>query len=295
MLPRLAQSSGAAALHMTVASAPLFSRVPVLLSPAVPVLQGHPLLSPRLRGSRLRAAFGRGGLASARALLWPGDLPAPASGGPQVLLLPPVAPPPVDDHPTMGTVPRTIQDGDSGYVAVLGSFEDEQALSALVETWRWAGSAMGVGWALRVACPPVDLPLFTARLETLRAAAGLPGALLAEPIAGPQALLALLAGAGAALHLGPLSPWGDALLYSLAAGCPLAAEETWGVDARVGPAAYLAPPGDWRTLGAAILTLLVEANVAEQVSPAARERAAGWDRLAFSERLGEIYAAIRGA
>jgi hypothetical protein len=281
-LPRLAQRCGASVLHMTSASAALFSPVPVVVSPAEPVSRGSFFGStrPRRTGDRLRAAFARGGLASARAVLWPADLPAPVFSGPRVMRLPPVA------HPEMWLDSPTPAAEDSGYVVAFGPFEDTEALNGMLDAWRWAAPAMGEGWSVRAAGLPPDA---APHLESLRLAARLPGALLPAPVSGPHALAALLAGAGAVLHVGALCPWGDPLLHTLAAGRPMASEETWGVDARVGPAAYLAAAGDGRGLGAAILTLLVEESVAEQISQAARQRAAGWDHSAFSQQLEEIY------
>lgn len=289
VLPRLAQRLGAAALHLPAYSAPLFSRVPVVISPSAPAALSNGLgPGPSRAGGRLRAAFGRGGAAAAAALLWPDDLPSAGAGGPSLMRLP------LAVHPEIYAVQRSSLDSEGGYVAAFGDFEDEPALLNLIETWRWAGPAMGEGWQLRVVCrPSVRLAGFGEQLASLQSAVGLPGLLLPAPVNSPRQVQELLAGAGAALHLGRLTPWGGALPQILAAGCPLAVEDAWGVDARVGPAAYLAPPGDWRTLGAAVLTLLVEENVAEQVSQAARERAAGWSPECFSKRLGEVYAAVR--
>jgi glycosyltransferase involved in cell wall biosynthesis len=179
---------------------------------------------------------------------------------------------------------------EQGYVVAFGPFSDPAGLAALMESWRWAAHAMGEGWALHVAAyPSAD----SAHLEQMRAALDLPGPVLPAPLAGPLAAAELLAGAGAVLRLGRLCAWGDPLLHALAAARPLAIEDAWGVDARVGPAAYLAPSGDWRALGAAVLTLLVQENIAEQISQAAQLRAAGWGSQEFSARLREVYRAVQ--
>ncbi len=60
-------------------------------------------------------------------------------------------------------------------------------------------------------------------------------------------------------------------------------------DALVGPAAYLVALDHPRELGAALLTVIVEEEVASQLSAAALRRAAGWQTEAFRQELGEAY------
>jgi glycosyltransferase involved in cell wall biosynthesis len=75
----------------------------------------------------------------------------------------------------------------------------------------------------------------------------------------------------------------------MACGKPLVASETALTDAIVGPAAYLAPPGDARSLGAALVTVIVEEQVAENLSAAASRRSANWRAAEFREQLEKIY------
>jgi len=279
-LPRLMRQVNAAALHTTAFFAPLFSPGLVFTSPGESF---HTAAGPaRTPAGRLRNAFARGGLAAraGRVLLWPEDLPSPDLAGLKVHRLPPVV------FPGMDRLPDFTPGGDSGYALAFGAFEGEAGLEKLVSAWGWAAPALGDDWALLLAgCPTSAAP----RLQAAREAARLPGELLPAPLSVQTALFELLAGASAVLHAGPLAPWGDPLLHTLAAARPLAAEETWGVDPRVGPAAYLTVPDDGRALGAAILTLLVEEDIAMHLGQAARERAAGWRSQSFSEQLEEIY------
>lgn len=282
ILPRLARRHAAALLHTCALSAPLASPVPVIASPAEDIPQGFSVQpgAGRSLGWRLRAAMGRGGLPAA-AVLWPADLPSVPDGLPAPRRLPPVA------HAAFWREPAAAAPEDRGYVAVRLQQGDESLLDVLLDAWRWAATAVGEEWSLQVSGishQPAN------RLEGLRQEYRLPGPVLPVTIDSPQAAAAWIAGAGAVLHLGATSPWGDVLLHALAAGRPIAAEETPRVDARVGPAAYLAPRGDRRALGAALLTLLVEEQVAEQVSRAGHARAASWASQNFSTQLGEVYA-----
>ena len=76
---------------------------------------------------------------------------------------------------------------------------------------------------------------------------------------------------------------------AMACGKPLVASETALIGAIVGPAAYLALPGDARSLGAALVTVIVEEQVAESLSAAASQRSAKWRVSEFSEQLEKIY------
>ena len=81
---------------------------------------------------------------------------------------------------------------------------------------------------------------------------------------------------------------------ALACAKPVVAYESAWADAMVGPAAYLVPPGGGaqagsRALGAALITVVVEESVAEELSQAARLRSAQWGQAEFGERLAEAY------
>lgn len=77
ILPAIVKRTRARLLHLTTLSAPLFSPVPCVISPAASLSSGsRPSQRSRL-SARLRESLARGGLSAARALLWPADLPSP--------------------------------------------------------------------------------------------------------------------------------------------------------------------------------------------------------------------------
>jgi glycosyltransferase involved in cell wall biosynthesis len=82
------------------------------------------------------------------------------------------------------------------------------------------------------------------------------------------------------------------LRLALASGRPVVAADHPLADALVGPAAYLAPAGDSRALGAGLITVLVEEDLAGRLSQAARQRAASWRLDRFPGRLEETYRQI---
>ena len=79
---------------------------------------------------------------------------------------------------------------------------------------------------------------------------------------------------------------------ALAAGKPLVANKDAMTDAIVGPAAYLVSPGDQRALGAALVTVVVEEQVAMDLSRAAVQHSASWSAMEYREQLAEIYAQV---
>jgi hypothetical protein len=62
--------------------------------------------------------------------------------------------------------------------------------------------------------------------------------------------------------------------------------------ALLGPAGYLIPQDDLRRLGAAVITVIVEEQVAESLSQAAIQRASNWQKQAFVNRLAQVYSRV---
>jgi glycosyltransferase involved in cell wall biosynthesis len=159
-------------------------------------------------------------------------------------------------------------------------------LRRLLETWSWAAGSVGEYY------PLILVGLDDAQRSSLGQLAqeyGLEGTIRSLPSLPPSLLAAVYRGCSVLLHPGPVSPWGDPLRLALASGLPVVAAESPLADALVGPAGYLAPAGDPRTLGAALITVLVEDELASRLSQAARQRAAAWKLDLFPERLLETY------
>ena len=66
------------------------------------------------------------------------------------------------------------------------------------------------------------------------------------------------------------------------------------LDARAGPAGYFAPTEDARALGAAVITLMVNEEVAEAIRQSATQRSSQWHSEQFGQRLREIYRQVAG-
>jgi glycosyltransferase involved in cell wall biosynthesis len=90
-----------------------------------------------------------------------------------------------------------------------------------------------------------------------------------------EAWPAVFRGASALLHGGRRRNTA-ALRWALASGLPVAAASTPITDSVLGPAGFLVPDGNSRSLGAACLTMLVEDEVAGSLRARGLERAASY-------------------
>jgi hypothetical protein len=269
LVPGLANRLGVDWVHSVGAGAALLGRQRALYSPAGWV--AAPQLGGGLR-RRVSQAMGQGGQARAR-WLWPEDLPAPPRPNRLFTPLPPTAPQCFyEEHGGCGP---TRLDGLSlpqAYV-LAHTPEDEVSLQAVLKAWTWVAPAMGEYY------PLVMVGLSETgrrRFDHLVAAYQLSGTARPAPPLSLSSLAALYQGCSLLFHPGPTSVWGDPLYLGLAAGCPIVSGDTPAVASVVGQAAYLASATDARQLGAAVLSVLVEESLAEQLRAAARRRAQSW-------------------
>jgi glycosyltransferase involved in cell wall biosynthesis len=145
-------------------------------------------------------------------------------------------------------------------------------LELALDAWSWAAGPVGRDYPLLLVGVDAE-QTGLARQAELRGVAGTLQALAPLP---PRDLAQVVSRAAVVFHPQALPPWGSLLRLALALGKPLVAAQDPLTEAVVGPAAYLAPAGDARTLGAGILTLIVNEEVAGSLSTAAVQRAAGW-------------------
>jgi glycosyltransferase involved in cell wall biosynthesis len=287
ILPQIASQVDAQLLHLVAPSPPLFGRSIAVVSPAE-TSQGARAGGPQVFFDRLRDSASQGGMTRLRALLWPEDIPVllngliPPRSGIEVLTLPPVV---HSEFLQPGFVDLSEFDLPDGYVLYHRQGR-EVALRRLFDIWSWAAGSIGDYF------PLVMLGLDgTERngVDGLAREYGLEGSVRSLPSLSPGQVAAVYRGCSALLHPGPVTPWGDPLRLALACKLPVVAAEHPLADALVGPAAYLVPAGDPRALGAALITVLVEEELAGRLSQAARRRADAWKMDRFPGKLEETY------
>ena len=324
-LPQIARQADAQVLHMTTPNAPLLGGVASVVSPgafeetgAFSGLQSRAAWKRpqemRSFAARLRLSLANGGLARARAIFWPEDVPEPELPIP-VVRLPPVVHPAFtsSDHgPILPENPVRESNGHSRGERKTGLEFNEQArilaafdlpetyvlyhgptspfwLLRLLESWQWANGPIGAEY------PLVILGMPEGRRETLdeiRRQFDPDETVRALPAVPVEVLPAVYRGCSVYFHPAPLSPWGDPVRNALACGKPVVATESRLADAIVGPAAYLVPGEDTRALGAALLTVIVEEEVAGNLAESAWQRSVAWHGPAFGQALFEAYRRI---
>ncbi len=284
-LPRLATSLGVQLLHLTTATPALFSSLPVVLSPAE-----FPAPKPKGIAARLRVALADGGLTRLDGLFWPAELESspPQEISSALFRLPAEPYPHISSGQTSGAAQLAALNLPETYILYQGPC-DEAALQRLLAAWSWACGPVGEYY------PALLLGMddkARQRLPSLAGEYGCQGTLHPLPVLPPGAISALVQGCSAVFHPAPLAAWGGAARLALAYGKPLVAAETPQAVALAGPAAYLAPADDSHALGAALLTVIVEEQVAQTLGEAGLLRAAGWDSRSFGEALFAAYQAV---
>ncbi len=283
ILPELARAVRADLVHLCGMHPALFSSTPSLVSPAEYSEPTHEM------GfyARLRVALAAGGASRSGALLWPIDVPdAPA--GVQALRAAPVAFPEAwDSDPN---VPAEIERLGLPETFVLYHGPGAGAeLRRLLEAFSWAADPLGVDYPLLIL--GLDAPS-RSRLAALLQEYRLEDRVWALPVVRPGTIQAIYRRSAVVFHPAESPAWGSPLRLALACARPLVAGETALTDAMVGPAAYLAALHQPRALGAALITLVVETELAARLSAAAGQRASHWRSQAFQRGLWEAYQAV---
>lgn len=285
-LPRLAVSLGVDLLHLTTANPPLFSRAVAVVSPA----EFPSFESPGGFASRLRLALASGGMSRLNGLFLPEDYPGESAPGRETLVFRlPTEPFPAEDiiaarqNPQLKALhlPET-------YILYHGPY-GKNGLYRLLEAWSWAAGPIGRDY-------PLLLVGMTANaqndLRALLAGTDWEDNLRPLPSIRPDLIPLLYQNCAAVFHPAPLAPWGGCARLALAYGKPLVAAENPASDALAGGGAYLAPQDNPRALGAALITVIVEEQLGQELAQAGRQRAAGWNPQAFKNALYSAYQAV---
>jgi hypothetical protein len=301
-LPRLARRLDARFLHLFSASAPLLGRSLVVVSPCD--LEPAGLFDPAPAGKqlslqgRLRNSVQLGGLARAQAIFWPDDLNLDRQAD-AFQWLPPVvysgfsADTPLENTKLGNGSARAWEelhrlDLPDTYLLYHGP-ASAPAINRVCAAWRWAAGPIGD-------YHPLLILGFNAaerdHLEKITDSLHFGGTVKALPELSPQAVALLYQGCTALFHPVPEPVWGGPIRHALACGKPIIASQEAQTSHLVGPAAYLAAGDDGRSLGAALITVVVEEEVAGKLALAARQRASTWTGVAYSQALSAAYQRI---
>lgn len=269
VLPETVQRYGAVSLYTCGDGVSLLARGDINFSPAAFPEEDRP----RGLTARLRQALGRGGSAQARTL-WPADLP-PLAG---TRAFSPFASRvfqthhPDDDLYNLNGQKLKLPEN---FVLYHGP-GSQIALNRLLASWTWAAGPIGQVYPLVVA----GLDETTRnRFEQLSREFNVSSSVQTLPNLPPHSTAALYQRCTVLFHPTKPAPWGDPLLNALACGKPVVSIDCPEADQRLGPAAYLAPAGDSRALGAALLSVIVEESVSELLSSESVKRMLTWEAV----------------
>jgi glycosyltransferase involved in cell wall biosynthesis len=260
-LPREAARHGASALVLTRSTPPAASRVPCIYWPTG---EEHAPIGRRSLAERLRLALAAGGKSVLQQIMWPADLPVPQTRV-KINIQPPRVHPLFHEYNPLQGEDEPVT---TAYILYTGPY-DALHLRLLLAGWSWAAPSLGDETQL------ILLHLGQEQQRLLVENNLTASVLMIQP-ATLVGLAALYRGAAAVVHLGPALPWGDPVAAALASGQALVALDEPLTAARCGAAAYLVPPADPRTLGAALLTLIVEEELNGQLREAARNKVQAW-------------------
>ncbi len=302
--PRIAKKAGASLIHLTSTAIPLWGAIPVVVSPiflSANLLPSQESGRARQPGkpypliTRVQDSLADGGYNRVHRLLWPADLPGPSSQ-PRVEILPPIV------HPQFFRKAEDVSPSPFFSQSYPDSFILYHAdgilteLHVLLETWTWVVSTVGSDFHLLLAGFPERLrpqvEKITREYQVQNSVSMLPEMTMPELGYVYQNCTCLIA-------IRAISAWGNPLRSALACGKPVVAPEGPFSDRIVGPAAYLVPVSEAgekfrRALTAALLTILVEQGVSEQLSQAALQRSCHWSLDLFSAVLRRLYRDLLG-
>lgn len=306
-VPGLANQFKADLLHLMTPTAPLISSSTILYSPCYhgagmedPSVFWRRIPDSNLFLNRLRSSFAQGGMAQVSEIVWPQDVPHPPKKRHEARI-PPVLPSlyligPGEQGSTNRTIMHTLSrekkdyDLPESFILYHGP-GDQGSLVNLLNAWRWAAEAIGGLNPLVVVGLDRQEQAIAAHLVE-EYALGVDLHIL--PIINPIDLAWFYRACVAVFHPAPTSPWAGPVRLALAHGKPLVASENTISDAIAGPAAYLAPAGDGRALGAALVTVIVEEQFAGEISASALKRSAAWRATDIGEQLLGRYQLAQG-
>lgn len=281
ILPDLANLNQSDLIYTPEVGASLLQSMRTISSPSgwaqTGVIQTSSTLLGRGIASRLQEALGMGGMNRSGLLLWPEDLPLPDLSVPVRKVPPLIHPLFQSDQPSPAVEFWPEVELPETYILYHGPV-DQASMRRLLSAWSWAAASIAMYYPLLVygVSKNEQDPILSSARQL-----GLEDSLLLLPPASPVQLAALYYGCSVFFQPGPVSPWGDPIRHAMACAKPVVAATSAWSDWLVGSAGFLAPPEDLRGLGAALISVIVEEDLAERLATGARQRTQGWSADGF--------------
>ncbi len=248
-LPRAAGELNADLMLVGEGHAPLASPCPIATVSSFGRTYGSPSLA-----TKLASAAGRAGSRGASARLFPDDL-SPVSGRTEYA---PFVAQAFKDSP---------QEKGEQYVVCYGF--NRKDIPLILSAWTFVDGSLGDTVSLTFLGAD---PTVTSLIHSTAAELGIEASVRTQSEVTYDGLP--MQYGEAAAYLGTeFAADGQPLRWALTAGVPVVGLKTPNFESVLGGAAYLVPPGDSRSLGAACLTVLIQERVSEPLREKGREMA----------------------
>jgi glycosyltransferase involved in cell wall biosynthesis len=254
---------------------------------------------------RLRDAFGQGGFSRAGGLFWPSDLAELINTQesrlshtrlPPVYLLPAVVHPAFTQRKEQSNLEVLVgQDIPETFILYHGSGE-RIAIRRLLAAWSWAAGPIGEYFPL--VAVGLDRPQVEGFQEIARQIQVDQNVHCLTSVTLP--ILAKLYQASSVVFCPQeTTPWGSSLRQAIACAKPVVGLETPLNDKILGPAGFLVRDSGYETernraLGAGLISVIVEEELAQKLTEAARKRSEAYNLIRFSHALGGAYRSLIG-
>ncbi len=248
-LPRAAGELNADLLLVGEGNAPLVSPCPIATVSSF--ARSHKSQS---LATKLALAAGIAGSRGANARLFPGDLSHPSDR--------------TEYAPFVAQAFKAIpQEKGEEYVVCYGF--NRKDIPLILSAWTFVDGSLGDTVSLTFLGAD---PAVTSQIHWTAAELGIEASVRTQSEVTYDGLPKLYGEAAA--YLGTeFAAAGQPLRWALAAGVPVVGLKTPNFESVLGGAAYLVPPGDSRSLGAACLTVLIQERVSEPLREKGREMA----------------------
>jgi glycosyltransferase involved in cell wall biosynthesis len=285
-LGRLVRQVNAQLLHLTTRTPALIGAPRTVISPVTDPLDKRGRNT--ALAARLREALSFSALPQAQAIFWPEDLPIQDKKI-RTILLPPIVAPDFNPVDLVDFSAFTHLSLPETYLLYHGP-QDHDSLQRLLAVWSWAAGSIGELYPLVVL--GITRPDVREVFQALAHDERLDHTLVLLPEIPLQVIPSVYRGCTGLIHFGEVSAWGGSLRYALACAKPVIADETLASDALVGAAGYLFKHGSPREMGAALLTVAVNEDVAADLHQSALQQITTWQTDQFRERIEQAYTAI---
>jgi hypothetical protein len=273
--PRMARRAGMDLMLYPRSNVPLISPIPYAY------FGGMRTYRPPYRfAERIAHALGVAGRTGAAAVLWPNDRADQTQASNTQLYMPFVPQVFTPDRSPVDKEIRKIYTLPDDYALI----HSDENLDPVLAAWTWVVSGIGEYYSLLILSTSGELdPPSLSRAEEF----GISETLKVIHRCDPEHVAGIYRQAKVLISPGG-NDSGKTLRWALASGVPIAGFRTLQNEGILGEAGYLVEPDQTRSLGAAVLSLLVQDELADELREKGLQKASAYQTEGAMNSLGEI-------